>query len=84
MIFYTSTSDGILKSFNEETKQTHSFDISDVEQILIDSGNVFAITHKTDEKAIYRFDYSGDGKKKISGDSKVSYAIAQITIIYAQ
>lgn len=82
MIFYTSTSDGILKSFNEETKQTHSFDISDVEQILIDSGNVFAITHKTDEKAIYRFDYSGDGKKKISGDSKVSYAIAHEGRIY--
>lgn len=82
MIFYTSTSDGKLKSFNEETKEIKTFDISNVEQILIDSGNVFAITHKTDEKAIYKFDFSGGGKKKISGDSKVSYAIANNGKIY--
>ena len=64
MIFYTCANGGVLKSYNEETKEVREFDISDVEQILIDSGNVFAITHKTDEKAIYKFDYAGGGKKK--------------------
>ena len=82
MIFYTCANGGVLKSYNEETKEVREFDISDVEQILIDSGSVFAITHKTDEKAIYKFDYAGGGKKKISGDSKVSYAIADGGRIY--
>ncbi|MGN1013129.1 MAG: DUF5050 domain-containing protein [Clostridia bacterium] len=82
MIFYTSTQENILKSYNLDNNSTNTFDIKNVEQILANSDNVFAITHTTDEKAIYRFNYDGQGKNKISGDAKVSYAIEDFGKIY--
>lgn len=82
MIFYTSTSDGVLKAYNVESKKTRTYDISDVEQILVNDSYVFPIVHNTEEKSIYRFEYNGNGKKKISGDEKVSYAIESDGIIY--
>lgn len=82
MIFYTSTQENMLKSYNLDNNSTNTFDIKNVEQILANSDNVFAITHTTDEKAIYRFNYDGQGKDKISGDAKVSYAIEDFGKIY--
>lgn len=82
MIFYTSTQENMLKSYNLDNNSTNTFDIKNVEQILANSDNVFAITHTTDEKAIYRFNYDGQGKEKISGDAKVSYAIEDFGKIY--
>lgn len=81
-IFYTSSSNGNLKAYNEETMQIKDFGISDVEQILCGGGYAYAITHNAQEKSIYRFYYTGEGKLKISGDEKVSYAIENNGIIY--
>lgn len=82
MIFYTSTDTKNLKSYNMDTQATNTFDISNVEQIIINDNNVFGITHTTDEKAIYRFNYDGQDKNKISGSEKVSYAIENDGVIY--
>lgn len=82
MIFYISTDNGILKSYNIENGNSNTFDIGNVEQILVNDENVFGITHTTDEKAIYRFDYDGQGKTKISGDEEVSSAIENDGTIY--
>lgn len=81
-IFYTSSNNKVLKSYNMDNGAVNTFDISNVEQILANDNNVFAITHTTDEKAIYRFNYDTQGKTKISGDNKVSYAIQDNGNIY--
>ena len=49
---------------------------------MADDENVYGITHDTSEKAIYRFDYNGQGKTKITNDEKVSYAILDNKTIY--
>ncbi len=81
-ILYTSSDSDILKEYNVDTKEIKTFDISNVEQILANDNNVFCITHTTGEKAIYRFNYDGQDKAKISGDEKVSYAIEDNGKIY--
>ena len=82
IIIYTSTDEQKLKAYNIENAAVTDFDISNVEQILANDNNVFAITHTTGEKSMYRFDYSGQGKTKISGDNKVAYAIEDNGTIY--
>lgn len=82
VLFYTSSDNKTLKSYNLETSNTITFDLTNVEQILANDKNVFGITHTTDEKSIYRFNYDGQGMTKISGDEKVSYAIVDNDIIY--
>ena len=82
MIFYISSDAGNLKSYNIETKEINDLGISNVEQILVDNENVYAINHKTDERAIYKLNYSGSENKKISGDAKVSYSIISDGRIY--
>lgn len=82
MIFYTSGDSQRLKSYNIENKKINEFDLYNVEQILANDNNVFGITHTTDEKAIYSFGYSGQGKNKVSGDEKVSYAILDENTLY--
>ena len=82
MVFYMSTDNGILKSYNVDSGETNTFDIGNVEQILVNDDNVFGITHTTDEKAIYRFGYDGQGKSKISGDTEVASAIEDNGVIY--
>ncbi len=82
MIFYTSGDSQRLKSYNIETKKINEFDLCNVEQILANDNNVFGITHTTDEKAIYSFGYSGQGKNKVSEDEKVSYAILDENTLY--
>lgn len=82
MIFYTSSESNTLKSYNIDDGKTNTFDLSDVEQILVNKKNVFAVVHNTDEKSIYRFNYDGQGKEKISGEDKVSYAIENEGTIY--
>lgn len=82
IIFYTSSDNKVLKSYNMDNGEMNTFDLSNIEQIFANDKNVFAITHTTDEKAIYRFNYDTQGKTKISGDNKVSYAIEDKDNIY--
>ena len=82
LIFYTSSSSGQLKSYNLDDGKTRTYDITDVEQILVNDSYVFPIIHNTEEKSIYRFEHNGNGKTKISGDEKVSYAIIDDRTIY--
>ena len=81
-IFYISTDNMVLKSYNIDTKETKIFDLANVEQILVNEDNVFAVTHTTEEKSIYRFNFDGQGKTKISSDAEVSYAIENNGVIY--
>lgn len=82
MIFYTSGDTQLLKSYNTQSKKTSEFDLKYVEQILANDNNVFGINHTTEEKAIYSFGYGGQGKNKVSGDEKVSYAILDENTLY--
>ncbi len=81
-IFYISTDNMVLKSYNIDTKETKIFDLANVEQILVNEDNVFAVTHTTEEKSIYRFNFDVQGKTKISSDAEVSYAIENNGVIY--
>ena len=72
----------VLKSYNIDTKETKIFDLANVEQILVNEDNVFAVTHTTEEKSIYRFNFDVQGKTKISSDAEVSYAIENNGVIY--
>ena len=81
-IFYITADEKRLKSYNLSTKETVAFDITQVQQILADDTNVYGITHDTSEKAIYKFDYIGQGKTKLTNNEWVSYAILDNGIIY--
>ena len=81
-IFYTAGDAEKLKSYNLNDASIKEFDLTNVKQILADDTNVFGITHTMSDRAIYSFNYSGDGKKKISNDQRVSYAILNDNIIY--
>lgn len=81
-IFYITSDEKRLKSYNLSTKETVSFDLTQVQQILANDTNIFGITHDTSEKSIYKFDYNGQGKTKLTNDERVSYAIEDNGTIY--
>lgn len=81
-IIYTSGDEELLKIYNIANNATHTSDLRNVSQILANDNNVFGITHTTSDKSIYRLGYDGQGKTKISGDDKVSYAIIDNNAIY--
>ena len=77
-IFYTSTNDKKLKSYNIETTEIKEFDLAGVEQLIVNDTYLFAVANNS----IYRLNYDGQDKKKISKNANVSYAIEKDNIIY--
>ncbi len=81
-IFYTSTNDNILKSYSLADGTKNTFDLSNVNQILADESNVYGITYSSSDKSIYKFNYDGSDKKKLTDNIRVSYAIDTKNNIY--
>ena len=77
-IFYTSTNDKNLKSYNIETTEIKEFGLTGVEQLIVNDTYLFAVANNS----IYRLNYDGQDKKKISKNANVSYAIEKDNIIY--
>lgn len=81
-VLYITKDEERLKSYNMENGEISSFDITNVKQILSTDSNVLAVTSTHSEKSLYRFDFKGNGKEKISGDERVSNAVIDKNTVY--
>lgn len=81
-IFYISSDDRRLKSYNISNGEIKDLDLTNTDEILANEDNVFGITHSNTEKSLYRMGYDGSNKEKITNDEKVSYAIIDNDTIY--
>lgn len=81
-IFYITNNEERLKSYNLESGEISTFDITNVKQVLASNTKVIGVVGTFSEKEIYSFGYNGQDKNKISGGEKATNAILSDETVY--